>query len=139
MKPQKLYEIFTEALCDERIKAELTEMIAGKFEEDTLEGQTELFPRNDTTALSAENASLSRKIALLELEAGRLQSENAELSSQLKRCKDTLNSYCSSYAMQISLYEKYRTLSPSSAKVMSGIFKNNTLSGIFLCGVLPII
>ena len=119
MKPQKLYEIFTEALCDERIKAELTEMIAGKFEEDTLEGQTELFPRNDTTALSAENASLSRKIALLELEAGRLQSENAELSSQLKRCKDTLNSYCSSYAMQISLYEKYRTLSPSSAKVMS--------------------
>lgn len=137
MKPQKLYEIFTEALCDERIKAELTEMIAGKAEEDTLEGQTELFPRNDTTALSAENASLSRKIALLELEAGRLQSENAELSSQLKRCKDTLNSYCSSYAMQISLYEKYRTISPASAKVMSGIFKNNTLSGIFLCGVLP--
>lgn len=137
MKPRKIYEIFTEALSDERIKAELIELIAGKAEEDRLEGQTELFPGSDTTALSAENASLSRKIALLELETGRLQSENAELTSQLKRCKETLNSYCSSYAMQISLYEKYKTLSESSARVMSGIFKNNTLSGIYLCGVLP--
>ena len=137
MKPQKLYDIFIEALSDERIKAELTDLIAGKAEEDRLEGQTELFPQNDTAALSAENAALSRKIALLELEAGRLQSENAELTAQLKRCKDSLNSYCSSYAMQISLFEKYKTLSEVSARVMSGIFKNNTLNGIFLCGVLP--
>ena len=56
MKPQKLYEIFTEALCDERIKAELTEMIAGKFEEDTLEGQTELFPRTKYISITAANA-----------------------------------------------------------------------------------
>ena len=137
MKPQKLYEIFTEALNDERIKAELIDIIAGKAEENKLDGQTELFPQNDASALAAENASLSRKIALLELEAGRLESANAELTTQLKRCKDTLNTYCSAYAMQISIYEKYKTLSESSAKVMSGIFKNNTLGGIFLCGILP--
>ena len=137
MNPRKLYEIFTEALSDERIKAELTELIADKVAEDRLEGQTELFPQNDTTALSAENAALSRQIALLELEAGRLRTENAELTNRLKRCQDSLDSYCSSYAMQISLYEKYKTLSDSCARVRKGIFKNNTLNGIFLCGVLP--
>ncbi|MCI7767119.1 MAG: hypothetical protein MSJ26_03945 [Oscillospiraceae bacterium] len=137
MNPRKLFEIFTEALNDERIKAELTELIADKAAENMLEGQTELFPQNDTTALSAENAALSRKIALLELEAGRLRTENAELTGRLKRCQDSLDSYCSSYAMQISLYEKYKTLSDDCARVMQGIFKNNTLNGIFLCGVLP--
>ena len=137
MNPRKLYEIFTEALSDERIKAELTELIADKAAENRLEGQTELFPQNDATALSAENAALSRQIALLELEAGRLRTENAELTNRLKRCQDSLDSYCSSYAMQISLYDKYKTLSESCARVMRGIFKNNTLNGIFLCGVLP--
>ncbi len=137
MESQKIYEIFTEALRDERIKAELTELIADKAAENRLEGQTELFPQNDPLALSAENAALSRKIALLELEEGRLRAENAELTSRLKRCQASLDSYCSSYAMQISLYEKYKTLSESSARVMQGIFKNNTLNGIFLCGVLP--
>lgn len=135
MKPQRLYEIFTEALANENIKAELIEILAGKADEDHIEGQTELFPNDDVSALSAENAALSRKIALLELEVGRLESENASTSAQLKRCKDSLNEYCSAYAMQIALYEKYKTLSDSTAATVKGFFKNNTLSGLFMCGV----
>ncbi len=135
MKPQKIYEIFTEALANENIKAELIEILSEKASENHIEGQIELFPQTDTTALVAENASLTRKIALLELEAGRLESENAALVNQLKRCKDMLNTYCSAFAMQIALYDKYKNLSEGSEKVMRGIFKNQTLSGIFICGV----
>ena len=57
MKPQKLYEIFTEALADENIKAELIEIIENKFEPMHIEGQTELFPQSDISALSAENTA----------------------------------------------------------------------------------
>ncbi len=134
MNPQKIYEIFTEALANENIKAELIEILEGKADEDRIEGQTEFFPQDDITALSAENTALSRKIALLELEVGRLQSENAGVTAQLKRCKESLNEYCSAYAMQIALYEKYRNLSEDTAKTLSAFFKNNTLSGIFICG-----
>lgn len=135
LKPQRLFEIFTEALENESIKAEMIDIIGRKTSEGYIDGQTELFPRSDTSALSAENAALSRRIALLELEIGRLQSENAALSAQNKRCNEALNTYCSSYAMQIALYEKYRTLSESTMKTINGFFKNNTLSGIFICGV----
>lgn len=135
MKPQRLYEIFTEALADENIKAELIEIITGKADPDRIEGQTELFPEDDSSALAAENAALSRKIALLELEIGRLESHNTNLSSQIIRCKELLSVYNNAYAMQISLYEKYKSLSTKSLNVMSGIFKNNTLTGIFFCGV----
>ncbi len=135
MNPNHLYEIFTEALGNERIKAELIELIGSKTEENYIEGQTELFPGADAAALSAENASLLRRIALLELEISRLESDNRSLSAQYKLCKENLNTYCSAYAMQISLYDKYRRLSPSVLKTMSGIFKNGTLGGIFMCGV----
>lgn len=135
MKPQKLYEIFTEALADERIKAELIEIIQSKEEPSRIEGQTELFPQSDTSALSAENTALSRKIALLELEISRLESENRSLLEQNRKIRDNLNTFCSSYAVQISLFEKYKTLSEVTKRTMSGIFKNETLSGIFICGV----
>lgn len=135
MKPQKIYEIFTEALGNENIKAELIEILAGKAEEDHIEGQTELFPSTDDAVLAAENTALSRKIALLELEVGRLESENAAIVTQLKRCKSSLDEYCSAYAMQISLYEKFRTLSEETAEAVRKCFPNDTLSGIFICGV----
>ncbi len=135
MKPAKLYEIFTEALSNDNIKAELIEILALKADEDRIEGQTELFDNADASALSAENAELSRRAALLELELGRLESENASLVSQLKRCKDSLDEYCSAYAMQITMYEKYKSLSADTMQEVRGFFKNSTLSGFFICGV----
>lgn len=137
MKPARLYEIFTEALENESIREEIISLISAKIAEDRLDGQTELFPSTDTAALSAENTALSRKIALLELEISRLENENASCTSRIRQCNETLNTYITAYGSQIALYEKYKTLSEKSMKVMSGIFKNNTLSGIFLCGVQP--
>ena len=61
MKPQKLYEIFTEALCDERIKAELIDLIAGKADEDRLEGQTELFPGTDRSGYKKAKKALTEE------------------------------------------------------------------------------
>lgn len=135
MKPQKLYEIFTQALADEKIKAELIEIIESKCEPVRIEGQTELFPQSDVSSLSAENTALSRKIALLELEISRLETEKRNLLEQNRKIKENLNLYCSSYAVQISLFEKYKSLSDSTRRTMRGIFKNETLSGIFICGV----
>lgn len=135
MKPQKIYDIFTEALANEKIKAELIEILEGKAEEDHIEGQTELFPSGDASALSAENAALSRQIALLELETGRLQSQNSALAARLKRCQASLDEYSSAFAMPISVYDKYRSLSAETAEALSKYFRNNTPGGFFICGV----
>lgn len=130
-----MYEIFTDALKNENIRSELIEAISSKTEENHIDGQTELFPRDDSAALAAENVSLSRKIALLELEAGRLESEKTALAAENKRCREALDEYSTAFAAQINLYKKYLTLSESTMKVVNGFFKNNSVSGLFLCGV----
>ncbi|MCM1523273.1 MAG: hypothetical protein NC120_02335 [Ruminococcus sp.] len=135
MNPEKMYDIFTEALCDDTVKAELIRKITEKAGRDRIEGQTELFPQNDASALTAENAELSRQIALLELELGRLSGENKDLTQKVRQGRDSLNFYTVSYGAQIALYEKYKTLSQPVMKIMKQIFKNDSLNGIFLCGV----
>ena len=134
MNPEKLYDIFTEALQNDNVRNELIGIMGSLNDEDRIDGQTELFPVNDP---SEEIADLSRKNALLELEINRLENENKQLRLNNQKYSESLNLYCGTYAMQISLYEKYKTLSPSTARVMNGFLKNNTLSGIFLCGVIP--
>ena len=135
MTSQKMYELFMKALSDPGIKAELMEKISAASSELDLEGQTVLFPKDDISALTNENAELSRKIALLELENSRLAGENVNLSARLAACREELNEYVSSYGSQISLYKKFGKLSPMAAKTAEGFFKNNTLTGLFFCGV----
>lgn len=137
MNPEKIYDVLMEALADEKIRSELTEIIGRKTADERIDGQTELFPETDISALSAENASLSRKIALLELEMRRLENDKDNLITKNQIYSETLNMYCGAFGAQISLYEKYRNLSPQTAKVMNGFFKNNTMAGIFMCGILP--
>lgn len=137
MDSRRIYEIFAEAIRDEKIAGEITELIKNKLDSGHIDGQTELFPNKDSVELSAENAALTRKIALLELETSRIGGENANLKAEMIRLKETLNSYCTAFAMQISLYEKYKTLSPDTMRVMKGIFKNDSMAGFFFCGVLP--
>lgn len=134
MDAQKLYEIFAEVLADDGIKAEIIRKFSEKAEKDHIEGQTELFPREDTSALLAENTEMSRRIALLELQVSQLSGENRSLSDNLRQCRDSMNFYCGAYGAQIALYEKYKTLSESTLKVTRQIFKNDSLNGFFICG-----
>lgn len=134
MTPSRIYDLLLEALSDPCIREELTERIASGASEN-IEGQTELFPRDDVTALSAENTALAGKAAVLELENSRLLGENAALRAQMKRYIDTLDEYSRDFGMQSALYEKYRRLSPKTSAAVKGFFKNDSVSGLFLCGV----
>lgn len=137
MNPERLYEILKETLADENIRAEIVERISAKAACDVLPGQTELFPGGDALALSAENAELSRRLALCELETGRLQGENAALIARIRSLQESLNQYSSAYGIQISLHERFKSLSPPVGQAVRGYFKNTSGAGLFLCGVQP--
>lgn len=137
MNPERLYEILRETLEDDKIRAEIVDRISAKSACDVLPGQTELFPGDDISALSAENAELSRRLALCELETGRLQGENAALIERIRSLQETLSRYNSVYGIQISLYERFKGLSETVAAAVRGYFKNTSGAGLFLCGVQP--
>lgn len=135
MNPEQLYNILQLTLADEKVKAEITARISAAAGD--LPGQTELFPRDDTLSLSAENTELSRRLALCELEISRLQSENTALTARLRSVQGSLDSCLSVYGMQMSLYERFKSLSPAVAAAVKGYFKNSSPAGLFLCGVQP--
>lgn len=136
MNPEQLYDILQQTLADENFRAEMIGRISAKAACD-LPGQTELFPREDTLALSAENTELSRRLALSELETGRLQNENAALAARIRSLQASLDRCISVYGMQISLYERFKALSVPVAAAVKGYFKNPSPAGLFLCGVQP--
>ncbi|MCM1578102.1 MAG: hypothetical protein NC078_04805 [Ruminococcus sp.] len=137
MNPNRLYEILTETLADEDIRAEIVERIAAKAACDTLPGQTELFPGGDGMALAAENTELSRRLALCELENGRLQGEKAALIERIRSLQEAVSQYSSAYGMQIALHARFTELGEPAAGAMRGFFKNTSPSGLFFCGVQP--
>lgn len=134
MKPDRMYEIFLDAMKNDAVKEKLTEIISLGIS-NNIEGQTELFPSEDASVLAEENALLRGSVEMAELEKDRLNEENARLREQLRKCREMTELYSNSYGEQLRLYEKYKELSSETLRVMSGIFKNGTLSGIFLCGV----
>lgn len=137
MNPERLYEILTETLADEKIRAEIVDRISAKAAQDVLPGQTELFPGGDGLALSAENTELSRRLALCELENGRLQGENSALIGRIRGLQEAISQYSSAYGMQISLHARFKELSDPVGAAVKGFFKNTSAAGLFLCGVQP--
>lgn len=137
MNPERLYEILTETLADEKIRAEIVDRISAKAACDVLPGQTELFPGGDGLALSAENTELSRRLALCELENGRLQGEKSALIGRIRGLQETVNQYSSAYGMQIALHTRFGSLSDPVRAAVKGFFKNTSAAGLFLCGVQP--
>ena len=126
MNPEQLYDILQQTLADENFRAEMIGRISARAASD-LPGQTELFPREDTLALSAENAELSRA----------LQNENSALAARIRSLQASLDRCISVYGMQMSLYERFKALSVPVAAAVKGYFKNPSPAGLFLCGVQP--
>lgn len=137
MNPQKIYQALLDSLADPVIGSRIAENISDKLSGSVLDGQTELFPRDDTAALAAENADLTRRIAMLELENSKLRGDCVSLSAQLGRAREALSGYESRFGSQISLHDKFGRLSPDTAKTVKGFFKNSSVTGLFLCGVQP--
>ncbi|MGN0667020.1 MAG: hypothetical protein ACI4KF_10905 [Huintestinicola sp.] len=138
--PEKIYEILTDAFTDPEVRDKLTRVIAEKCAmQAPIDGQTELFPVSDSSdiisGLRSENNALREKLFSVESEAAALRHSLNEEQAQCEKYRDKLNIYCSAFAPQISLYEKYCKLSKQTLKTLSGIFKNNSVSGLFLCGV----
>lgn len=134
MTPEEIYDIILSALDNNEIKNNIIAAAKDRASAELLDGQTALFPVDDKAAadrLRAENSRLNESLAASEAECSALRRRIAELDGQCAKLSMTL----SSFAPQLAMYEKYRQLSEQSRKTLDGIFKNSSISGLFLCGV----